>query len=127
MSNYIQFSAEEFWCRMENDVQVCLFNKNDQINTCEVQTRNGVCLDTVTKTRLKTIISKSKKRKDTLHVDLAELSPTEKAKLVCHRTCVTTYTSMIHIRRAAKAKAKTNEPEVKRKCRRSDSIQFSFK
>lgn len=79
---------------------------------------------TVGPDRVKAIIAASKIRGDELHENI-----TEDAKVCCHRSCVSTYTSKTHIERLKKRKSKqgtSREPERKR-TRQSEENVFCFK
>ena len=80
--------------------------------------------------RIQTIIASSKRRLDDLHGDLeSRLLTDEHFEVLCHRDCVSTYTSKSHIKRhLSKLRASISEEEScagKRLCR-SASPLFNF-
>ena len=85
-------------------IPCCVFEGNQQINTCDSQKRNGMPLMVLTQKRLETVKKKSRKRKDTLHTTLQAVTSPQKKKLHCHESCVSTYTSNTHIKRDAAQK-----------------------
>ena len=79
---------------------------------------------TVSPDRVRAIIAASRIRGDDLYEKL-----TEDAKVCCHRSCVSTYTSKTHIERLKKRNFKqgtSGEPERKRTHQSEENV-FSFK
>ena len=81
--------------------------------------------------RVKTIINSSKRRCDNLHLDLQErLNENPNLSLVCHRSCVSSYTSNSHIQRHLKrhggTSENTSEAPPKKRTRLSESCIFNF-
>ena len=108
-----------------SDDEKCMFSDNEQIKTCSTQSSNAAQLKRLTKKRLKTVVSQSKKRNDTLHSRLALLASPQKNKLKFHDACILTYSSKLHVKRHQKKKT-AEEPIVKR-MRRSSMVEFNWK
>ena len=63
-------------------------------------TKTGVDLITAGGTRIQNVITASKTRGDNVHVQLEkELQLNEDLNIICHKSCVSTYTSSLHISR----------------------------
>ncbi len=83
-------------------------------------------------TRIKTVIKCSILKSDNLHEDLQKrLDKDPNLTILCHRNCISTYTSSDHNRRGTKNKAQTT---VKTSCvspikriKRSELQSFNFK
>ena len=109
----------------ESDDEKCMFSDNKQIKTCSTQSSKAAQLKKLTKKRLKTVVTQSKKRNDTLHSRLALLTSPQKNKLKFHESCISTYSSKLHVKRKLQKKT-AEEPAVKRK-RRSSMNEFNWK
>ena len=79
-------------------------------------------------TRIANIIASSKVIGDGLHVELeAELNDNNNDRIMCHKDCVSTYTSKYHIKRIkGNDQSESNAPPQKRMCR-SDLPVFDFR
>ena len=104
----------------------CLFKDNTQMKTCKSLMSKDGTLISISKVRLKNIVGKSKKRKDTVYLTINAMSAEEKVALKCHRACVSTYTSKTHVKRATKKEKDEKQSAQKRKCR-SDWNAFVWK
>ena len=79
----------------------------------------------LTKKRLKTVVTQSKKRNDTLHSRLDLLASPQKNKLKFNEACFSTYSSKLHVKRQQQ-KQNAEEPIIKRR-RRSSMCEFDLK
>jgi len=81
--------------------------------------------------RIQTIIESSKRRSDALHKDLASRLLAEKhLEVLCHRDCVSTYTSKSDIkihRKNLSALKGSEETSAEKRLRRSRSTTFNFR
>lgn len=81
--------------------------------------------------RIQTIIKSSKQRSDHLHEDLeTRLLADKHLNVLCHRDCVSTYTSKSHIKRhlnKLSLSKSSEEPSAAKHLRRSGSPYFSFR
>ena len=97
---------------------VCLFVESLHVPNCKNQTTN---LLPISDERLATLETKSKKRKDELHLHLKKLDANQRPLLRAHVNCLYTYISETHIARYLKKLSQDEgEPSVKRS-RRSSS------
>ena len=111
---------------MEADVAVCLFQNSEHVNNCD---NNQSRLIKISEQRLSTIIKKSKRRKDVLHLSLENISVEEKSNLKCHENCISTYTSDIHIARFLNKIRKNDSTSetIPKRIRRSETSAFLWK
>jgi len=81
--------------------------------------------------RIQTIIESSKWRSDALHEDLASRLLAEKhLEVLCHRDCVSTYTSKSHMKRhlnKLSALKGSEETSAEKRLWRSGSTTFNFR
>ena len=106
------------WNMASNEAEGCLFN-------CGKSKEN---LISAKPQCLRTIIDSSKIRSDGLHVELEHrLADDPNTALLCHKSCVLTYTSKTHIKRFVEANSNESSgtPPPKRTCR-SEISQFDF-
>ena len=104
----------------------CIFHQSNHVN-CNGSTDN---LKLISKTRLDSIIEKSKIREDSLHQQLMELSNQEQELLKCHTNCVSTYTSKTHLKRWLDRHPKENssqEDSSPKRVKRSEVTIFDWK
>ena len=110
----------------ESDDDKCMFHDNEQINTCITQTTRAAPLKVISKQRLKTVTTQSKRRNDKLHSRLVLMTSPRKNKLKFHDACISTYSSKLHIKRSIIKQKQSDGPAAKRG-RRSSSKGFNLK
>ena len=93
--------------------------------------KGGSGLVTAHKTRLINIILCSRQRKDLLHIELEEsLENNKDFSVKCHSSCVSSYTSRFHLKRAVSSSDQFPgevEPSSSKRLCRSSLSSFEFK
>ena len=93
--------------------------------------KGGSKLVTAHKTRIINIISCSRQRKDLLHIELEEsLENNKDFSVKCHSSCVSSYTSRFHLKRAVSSSDQFPgevEPSSSKRLCRSSLSSFEFK
>lgn len=81
--------------------------------------------------RIASIISASKSRLDSIHIDIEKILQSDSSStILCHRDCVSTYTSSWHISRHLKRSSSAltrSSPLPSKRSRRSDVEKFNFR